>query len=209
MAHEAMFAVSGYVATQPVKRVTKNGTVTLSMRVAWTPRVIDKATGDWTDQETSFVSVTCFRKVAENAAKSLRRGDAIVLRGTLKVREYTDQAGVKRSSVDVVADSIGHDMAKGTSHYTKGSQHAEQTAEEYQSSTAAERQPLPGDVAALGGASGQAASMLDPAEQAQLAVEDDAEDEPDAAELPDLPDLPDPESEQPDVELAGSRRGRR
>jgi single-strand DNA-binding protein len=202
MANEAHFAVSGYVATQPKKGVTKDGTITLSMRVAWTPRYLDRATGEWTDQQTSFVTVTCYRKVAENAAKCLRCGDAIVLRGTLKVREYSDQAGVKRNSVEVVADSLGHDMSKGTSHYTKAPKNAQQTAEEYESSTAAERNPLPGDVAALGRASERTGGMSDSAEWAELTPNDDADDEPDAGEVPDLAD---PESEQPDGELIGSR----
>jgi len=148
MANDAYFAVAGYVATQPRSGRTKSGAPFLFMRVAWTPRAFNKATGGWTDQQTSFVSVMCYRKVAENAAKCVRRGDAITLRGTVQVRDYVDQAGAKRFSVDVVADSLGHDMSRGTSQFSKATQRAEQTAEEYQWSTSTERAPLPGDVAA-------------------------------------------------------------
>jgi single-strand DNA-binding protein len=183
MANDAYFAVTGYVATQPKVGKTKTGAPFLSMRVAWTPRAISKTTGEWADQQTSFVSVTCYRKIAENAAKCLRRGDPITLRGTVTVREYADQAGVKRNSVDVVADSLGHDMSRGVSHYSKALQRAEQTAEEYQWSTAAERAPLPGDVAA------------------RLASE--ADDVPDPANADDVPDPADLTSE-PAAELAGA-----
>ena len=68
MANEASFSVSGYVATEPKPGVTKGGARSLYMRVGWTPRWLDRATGDWADQPTSFVSVICYRKVAENAA---------------------------------------------------------------------------------------------------------------------------------------------
>lgn len=210
MINEAYFAVTGYVATQPKSGWMQDGTRTLSMRVAWTPRFMDKATGQWTDRETSFVTVNCYRKIAENAWACVRRGDPITVRGTLRVREFTDQTGAKRINVDVTADSLGHDMSKGTTHYTKASQHSEQTAEEHEWSTSDVRRPLPGDAGALGRGTDEAAGVPRSGERAQLAAADDADDadddEPDAAELPDPPD---PESEQPDAELAGSRRGGR
>jgi single-strand DNA-binding protein len=232
MANEANFAVSGYVATQPRSYTTKDGTPTLSMRVAWTPRVVSKVTGEWTDQPTSFVSVTCYRKVAENAAKSLRKGDPIVLRGTLKVREYADQAGAKRTAVDVVADSLGHDLSKGSTHYTKAPRHSEKTAEEYDSSTAVERNPLPGDVVALASEDGDDVPRFgDPMElPADDADDDDAgmlelleppdavndrpdavNDRPDAVnDRPDaVNDRPDAVNDRPDVKLASARARRR
>jgi single-strand DNA-binding protein len=227
MANDAYFAVAGYVATQPRTGTTKSGAPFLFMRVAWTPRAFSKATGGWTDQQTSFVSVMCYRKVAENAAKCVRRGDAITLRGTVQVRDYVDQAGAKRFSVDVVADSLGHDMSRGTSHFSKATQRAEQTAEEYEWSTTAERTPLPGDVAARL-ASEQGPGVPHPSRQAQPPEGDGASGDPDelvsgwTAEVPpdpadDADDLPDPAedddesdpadlaSEQPARELAGRR----
>jgi single-strand DNA-binding protein len=142
MINEAYFSVTGYVATDPKGGYTRDGTRTLSMRVGWTPRRLDRTTGDWVDQPSSFISVQCFRRVAENGAFSLRRGDPIVLKGTLRVREYSDQAGAKRISVDVVADTIGHDMSRGISNYARVSASQQQTAAERE---AAERDPLPGD----------------------------------------------------------------
>ena len=143
MANEATFSVTGYVATQPKSGYTKNGTRTLYMRVGWTPRRIDKRTGEWADQPTSFVSVTCYRKVAENAAACLRRGDPIVVKGTLRVREYGED---KRVTVDVFADSIGHDLSRGVTFFKKNTEQLEQTALERERAMAAEgREPLLGD----------------------------------------------------------------
>jgi single-strand DNA-binding protein len=145
--NEAHFDVTGYVATQPKKGETKWGTKTLTFRIGWTPREVSRQTGEWADLPSSFVSVTCYRKIAENAARSLRKGDPVVLKGTLRVREYDDQAGTRRNSVDVTADFLGHDLAKGTSNFTKQSRSAQQTAEEYELSQAGGDR-LPGDVAA-------------------------------------------------------------
>lgn len=145
MANEANVSLIGFVATQPKKVRTKTGTPTVSMRVGWTPRTVNKATGEWSDQPSSFATVWCYRKVAEHASVCIRRGEPIVLRGTLRVREYTDQNGQRRSSVEITADSIGHDISRGISTYTKLPTRGELTAEEYEQSLTAERNPLPGD----------------------------------------------------------------
>jgi single-strand DNA-binding protein len=146
--NEAHFDVTGYVATQPKKGETKSGTKTLTFRIGWTPREVSRQTGEWADLPSSFVSVTCYRKIAENAARSLRKGDPVVLKGTLRVREYADQAGTRRNSVDVTADFLGHDLARGTSDFSKQSRRAQQTAEEYAQSQAGGGERLPDDVAA-------------------------------------------------------------
>jgi single-strand DNA-binding protein len=149
MANDAHFSVVGFVATQPKGGYTKRGSRSVSMRVGWTPRSFDQGTGEWADQPSSFITVQCYKKVAEHAAVCLRRGDPIVLRGTLRVREY-EQNGVRRSSVEVIADSIGHDMSRGISVFNKAPAQVEQTAQEYEQALVAQagRNPLPGDAAA-------------------------------------------------------------
>jgi len=143
MANEATFSVTGYVATPPKGGYTRNGTRTLYMRVGWTPRRFDRRTGEWTDQGTSFVGVTCYRKVAENGAACLRRGDPVVVKGTLTVREY---GADKRVTVDVFAESIGHDLSRGVTIFKKNTEQLEQTALERERAMAAEgRVPLPDD----------------------------------------------------------------
>ena len=144
MVNEATLSVTGYVATEPKAGWTRDGTRTLYMRLGWTPRRMNRTTGDWADQPTSFISVICYRKVAENAAACLRRGDPVVLKGNLRVREFGDDP--KRTAVEVIADSIGHDLSRGVSLFKKSTEQLEKTAvEREQETTAGPRQPLPGD----------------------------------------------------------------
>jgi single-strand DNA-binding protein len=147
MANEAHISVVGFVATQPRGGYTKSGSRTVSMRMGWTPRSFDRETGEWSDQPSSFVTVQCYKKVAEHAAVCLRRGDPIVVRGTMRVREYVDQNGQRRSSVEVHADSIGHDLSRGITWFSRPPAQTGQTAEEYEQSLAAAggRNPLAGD----------------------------------------------------------------
>jgi single-stranded DNA-binding protein len=102
----------------------------------------------------------------------LRKGDPIVLKGTLRVREYDDQAGTRRNSVDVVADFLGHDLAKGMSNFSKHSQRGQQTAEEYELSQAVGGDRLPGDAEA---AQWQDEHQLEAIEPGELVAADGAE----------------------------------
>jgi single-strand DNA-binding protein len=146
MVNEATVSVSGYIATQPKGGWTKDGTRTVSMRLGWTPRRIDKTTGEWTDQPSSFVSVICYRKVAENAALCLRRGDPVLVKGSLRVREYGEENGPKRTAVEVIADTIGHDLSRGITIFKKSTEQQEKTVSEREQEIAtAAREPLPGD----------------------------------------------------------------
>jgi single-strand DNA-binding protein len=177
MANEATFSVNGFVATPPKGGYTKDGMRTLYMRVGWTPRRIDKRTGEWTDQPTSFVGVTCYKKVAENAATCLRRGDPIVLRGTLRVREYGED---KRVTVDVLADSIGHDLSRGVTFFKKNTEQLELTAlERERAMVAVGREPLYGD-----------RDGRQPPVQADAGQPDDAQPDPEGSYI-DGPDLAD------------------
>ena len=120
MFNGATVTLAGYVATEPYYRTTNDkGTPIVSMRVAWTSRFIDRETGEWRDGKTSFANVNCWRKLANNVAPSLRKGQAIVLTGRLQVRDYEDRDGKRRIAVDIEADAIGHDLSRGVAHFQR------------------------------------------------------------------------------------------
>src|SRR5581483_8949006 len=128
--NEALVTVTGYVATEPSYRTLGDGVPVLSMRVGWTRRRRDSATGEWSDGNTSFVTVTCWRKLAENLSKCLRKGDPVVLRGRLDVRTYVTKEGERRIAVDVDAASLGHDLNRGVANFQRTLPSAGRTAEE-------------------------------------------------------------------------------
>lgn len=124
MVNEAQLSLTGYVASDPRSRETRNGVPQVSMRVAWTPRWIDRASGEWADGNTSFVTVLCWRRLAANVATCIRRGDPVVIKGRLSIRPYEDKDGNARLAVEVDASSIGHDLSRGVAHFqrTRGEQ---------------------------------------------------------------------------------------
>lgn len=58
------------------------------------------------EKTTSFFKVTCFGKVAENSSKYVRKGSKIAVTGSIEQRTFLVQDGSKRSTYDVIADSV-------------------------------------------------------------------------------------------------------
>jgi len=137
MFNEAHISLTGYVATQPRYSPTRTGIPRLTMRVAWTPRRMDQVTGEWADDSTSFLTVLCWRKLAENAATCLRKGDPVVVKGRFSIRGYEDKNGVQRTAVEVDASSVGHDLGRGVAQFQRVRPQTGLTAMEYAAEGAA------------------------------------------------------------------------
>src|SRR4051812_18608086 len=75
MASDNQITIVGNLTDDPELRYTSNGAAVANFRVAYSTRIRDAA-GNWTDGETSFFTVNCWRALAENAAETLTRGRA-------------------------------------------------------------------------------------------------------------------------------------
>lgn len=110
---EPTITVVGNVGKPPRTRVVAGGSVVTDFRIASTPRKVDKATGEWSDGETIWFGVSCWRQLAENVAASIKTGDRVVVTGTLVARSWTTEQGEERSSLEVQARTVGFDLARG------------------------------------------------------------------------------------------------
>jgi single-strand DNA-binding protein len=119
MFNGATVTLGGYVAREPILTMVNDTIPKAIVRVAWNWRYLDKVTGEWRDGKTSFANVNCWRKLAGNVAISLRKGQPVVVTGRLQVREFDDKEGRRRTVVDIEADSIGHDLNRGVSHFMR------------------------------------------------------------------------------------------
>jgi len=132
--YEAQISVTGYIATQPMIKKMKEGVTIVTMRVAWTPRYVDRDSGEWLDGNTSYATVNCWRKLATNAAVCLRKGDPVTVQGRLSVRDFQDKEGRPRTSVDIDAVSIGHDLSRGVATFQRVRPQTGMTAAEFAAS---------------------------------------------------------------------------
>ncbi len=126
--NEAQVFLAGYVAREPKFRKTHNGYSYTSLRVGYTPRRMDRGSGEWSDSGTSFVTVFCWRGLADNVATCVRKGDPVLVKGKLQVRPFTDKDGASRVAVEVEASSIGHDLARGVANFQRAHRTAGETA---------------------------------------------------------------------------------
>ena len=110
--------VTGVVGSDPRVHVTTQGLAITSFRLASTRRYFDRAKGAWEDGETNWYTVSGFRQLAHNTAASVRKGDRVVVQGRLRLRAW--ESGEKSgTAIEIEADSIGHDLAWGTTTLTK------------------------------------------------------------------------------------------
>jgi single-strand DNA-binding protein len=110
--------VTGNIATEPEHKRTPAGVAITTFRVASGQRRYDRATSAWVDSGTNWYTVSTFRGLAEHAFHSLRKGDRVILTGRLRLREW--DTGAKRGvSIEIDAESIGHDLLFGTTRFEK------------------------------------------------------------------------------------------
>jgi single-strand DNA-binding protein len=112
------FTVSGLVATTPRHLVTQEGLPITSFRLASSKRRFDKTKKIWVEGDTNWFTITSFRQLAINSAASISKGDRIVVSGRLKIRDW-DNGERSGTSVEIDADSLGHDLVWGTAEFSR------------------------------------------------------------------------------------------
>ncbi|GGC85344.1 single-stranded DNA-binding protein [Tersicoccus solisilvae] len=111
--------VVGNIGSDVTGSTTAKGDAITSFRLASTERWLDRQTGAWVDGATNWYSVVCFRNLARNAGCSLSKGQPVIVSGRLKVRPW-ERDGKSGTNVQIEADSIGHNLRLGTTHFRGG-----------------------------------------------------------------------------------------
>ncbi len=121
-------AVRGLIATTPRQVVTESGLTVVSFRLASSFRRFDVEKQAWVSSDTNWYTVSGFRKLAENSANSLSKGDRVLVSGKLKIRDW-DNGERSGTSVEIEADAIGHDLTFGTTSFERTDQPEEEDSE--------------------------------------------------------------------------------
>jgi single-strand DNA-binding protein len=108
----------GFVTAEPKLRHTRDKVPVTSIRVGSTARKVDRETGEWRDGDTSYYSVTCWRRLAVNAAASLRKGNPVLIKGRFHTRSWDDD-GKTRTEIEIEAESVGHDLRQGWANFQR------------------------------------------------------------------------------------------
>jgi len=154
--------VVGWIGTEPrIFHESDGGVPYASFRLGSTRRWFDKGEGVWRDAQTEWFHVKAFRTLALNAARSLRKGDPVIVQGVLSTEEWAGTDG-PRTTLVLDAVALGPNLAFGSSHFARTG-----------SSAAAGSDEAPADVSGL--------EELPDDEGAGLAPADEPEPEPELA----------------------------
>lgn len=110
--YDTQVTLVGNLVADPRIHTLPDGQVVASFRIASTRRGFDRSAGQWRDFDTTYVNVTCWRGLGENAAASLKKGQSALVWGRLSVRSYETKDGAKRESVEIEAFSVGPDLSR-------------------------------------------------------------------------------------------------
>lgn len=129
MSQENQITLRGYLTAEPkFYQKTPQAIPVTEMRVGCTPRRLNRETGEWYDLPTSYYRVKCWRRLAINTASSLKKGDPVLIRGHFYMSTWVDNQQRPRSTLEIEADTIGHDLAHGWSHFLRGTRPPENSA---------------------------------------------------------------------------------
>jgi single-strand DNA-binding protein len=103
----------GNVTRDPELRYTAAGQAMAKFGLAVNRRWQNRQTNAW-EESTSFFDVVAWREMAENVGESVAKGTRVIVTGRMEQRSYENQAGERRSAVELVADEIGPSLRWAT-----------------------------------------------------------------------------------------------
>jgi single-strand DNA-binding protein len=107
VAGETVLTINGNLVGDPELGYLGNGTARVKFTVASTPRQFDRESGQWKDGDALFLTCTAWRDLAENIARSLVKGNRVIVQGRLKLSRWETTEGEKRSAYGLEVDEIG------------------------------------------------------------------------------------------------------
>lgn len=109
--YETTMTMVGRLATAVTRVDFKDGGVKATFRLASTERRFDRGSQQWVDGSRLFLTVVCWRALAEHVLATLTVGDPVIVQGKLHEREY-ERDGRVHSVIEIDAATVGPDLAR-------------------------------------------------------------------------------------------------
>ena len=107
---ETPLTVIGNVVTNPDRRRVGDQDV-IRFRVASNSRR-RTADGTWEAGNSLFITVNCWGRLVSGVGAALYKGAPVIVHGHVYTSEYEDREGIRRSSQEMRAISVGPDLAR-------------------------------------------------------------------------------------------------
>ncbi|MGM1057891.1 single-stranded DNA-binding protein [Saccharothrix sp. Mg75] len=116
--NETRVTICGTVASTVTRTKVGTGCSKTVFRLFTTERRWQGEERAWVDGDQMFLSVTCWRALADNVHASLTRGDPVVVSGRMTIKEL-EYEGALRQVLDVEAGAVGPNLALCTAVVTR------------------------------------------------------------------------------------------
>ena len=124
--------VVGTIATDPKAIRFANGGSKCTFRLAENERWFDIKTSTWKEGRTNWFTINATRSLGENSLRSFEKGQRVIVSGKLRIREW-EKAENKGLTIEVDADSLGHDLRWGVSNFQRAIKSGGEMGSDYNS----------------------------------------------------------------------------
>ena len=100
----------GRLVADPEFRQTTSGVPVCRIRIA-----VDRPVRKDQERQADFINITCWRNTAEFVSRYFTKGKMIIVEGSLRNNDYTDNNGVKHFSMEVQADNVSFGESRSAS----------------------------------------------------------------------------------------------
>jgi single-strand DNA-binding protein len=107
---ETQVTVVGNIVNDP-KRRQAGAQEVMKFRVASNSRRRG-ADGNWEAGNSLFVTVNCWGRLVSGVGASLGKGSPVIVVGHIYTSEYEDRDGIRRSTLEMRATSVGPDLSR-------------------------------------------------------------------------------------------------
>ena len=97
--------ITGNLTRDPELNTLPSGATVCDLRIATNGRRKDQQSGEWVDKPNYF-NVKVWGPQGENCSRFLAKGRPVAIDGRLDWREWEDQSGNKRQSIDIIAETV-------------------------------------------------------------------------------------------------------
>lgn len=91
----------GHLTKDPYLSETLSGVSVVHFTIA-----VNRPVSQDGEKKADFFNVTAWRGLAESVGNYCKKGSKVCVIGSIQIREYEDNKGVKKNAVDVIAQEI-------------------------------------------------------------------------------------------------------
>jgi single-strand DNA-binding protein len=114
----SQLTIAGNLAADPELRFTQSGVAVCNFRVIVNTRAFDRTSNQWLDADVTSYQATAWRGQAENIAKTLSKGDRVIVNGALRTETW-DKDGETQYALRLEVHEVGASLLKAEAAITR------------------------------------------------------------------------------------------